>query len=205
MLRKFSREQKTHRSLDFARRDGLSLVVVGQSRCFTSDTLEDIVDERVHDAHRSAGYSNIGVDLLQDSVDESAVALFPCASLLHDLGSSFSTFAALLRACLFRAGLGWRRLTTGTHLWKKFVQTLRCELYAMQNRNDEVTTAPLFMYSVRIETSVLSRAFQIERFTLLFSIERQFRSGSKRAFTFSRAFHSNVSFDPFSKMAPIFL
>ena len=105
--------------MDFARRDGLSLVVVGQSRCFTSDTLEDIVDERVHDAHRSAGYSNIGVDLLQDSVDESAVALFPRSSPLHDLGSSFSTFTALLGACLLRAGLGWRRLTTGTHLSKE--------------------------------------------------------------------------------------
>ena len=102
--------------MDFARRDGLSLVVVGQSRCFASDSLEDIVDKRVHDAHRSAGYSNIGVDLLQDSVDESAVALFPCSSPLHDLGSSFSTFAALLGASLLRAGLGWRRLTTGTHL-----------------------------------------------------------------------------------------
>ena len=124
VLRKFPREQKTHRCLDFARRDGLSLVVVGQPRCFTSDTLEDIVDERVHDAHRSAGYSNIGVDLLQDSVDESAVALFPCASPLHDLGSSFSTFTALLRTCLFRAGLGWRRLTTGTHL-RRLVKEIR--------------------------------------------------------------------------------
>ena len=116
VLGEFSRKQQTHRSLDFARRDGPSLVVVGQSRCFTSDPLEDIVDERVHDAHRSAGYSNIGMNLLQDTVDESAVALFPCSSLLHNLCSSFPTFAALLGTSLLRAGLGWRRLTTGTHL-----------------------------------------------------------------------------------------
>ena len=116
MLREFSREQESDRRLDFARRDRPPLVLVSKTRCFASDSFEDVVDERVHNAHRSAGYSNIGVDLLENSVDESAVALFPCSSPLHDLGSSFSTFAALLGASLLRAGLGWRRLTTGTHL-----------------------------------------------------------------------------------------
>ena len=108
--------------MDFARRDGLSLVVVGQSRRFTSDSLEDIVDERVHNAHRSAGYSNIGVDLFENSVDESAVALYPRSSPLDHLGSPFSTFTALLGACLLRAGLGWRRLTTGTHLRRLVIE-----------------------------------------------------------------------------------
>ena len=51
MLGQFTRQEKTNSSLDFPRRDGLLLVLERKTRCFGSDTLEDIIDERVHDAH----------------------------------------------------------------------------------------------------------------------------------------------------------
>ncbi|CAH2017649.1 unnamed protein product [Acanthoscelides obtectus] len=41
-----------------------------QSGSFRSDTFENIVDEAVHDAHRFAGYTRIGMYLLQYFVDE---------------------------------------------------------------------------------------------------------------------------------------
>ena len=48
VFRKFSREQESDRSLNFARRHGL---VLHEPRRFRCDLLEEIVDERVHDAH----------------------------------------------------------------------------------------------------------------------------------------------------------
>ena len=54
MLRQFSREQKSDRGLDFERRDRSPLVLMSKSRRFASDSLEDVVDEGVHDAHCSA-------------------------------------------------------------------------------------------------------------------------------------------------------
>ena len=51
MLGKFTRKKQSNRGLDFAGRDGLLLVLERQTRSFRCDSLEDIVDERVHDAH----------------------------------------------------------------------------------------------------------------------------------------------------------
>ena len=48
VFRKFSREQESDRSLNFARRHGL---VLHEPRRFRCDLLEEIVDERIHDAH----------------------------------------------------------------------------------------------------------------------------------------------------------
>ena len=47
----FSREEEPDGSLDLPGGDGGPLVVVGQFGSLGSDTLEEIVDERVHDAH----------------------------------------------------------------------------------------------------------------------------------------------------------
>ena len=54
---------------------GGALVVVGQARGFAGDTLEQIVDKAVHDAHGLAGDTSIGVHLLHDFVHVDAVAL----------------------------------------------------------------------------------------------------------------------------------
>ena len=52
--------------LDLPGGDGGPLVVVGQFGSLGSDTLEEIVDERVHDAHRLGADAGVGVDLFQD-------------------------------------------------------------------------------------------------------------------------------------------
>ena len=45
------------------------LVVANKAGALSGDLLEDIVDERVHDAHGSLGDSSLWVHLLEDSVD----------------------------------------------------------------------------------------------------------------------------------------
>ena len=47
----FSGEEEPDGGLDLPRSDGGPLVVVGQFGSLSSDTLEEIVDEGVHDAH----------------------------------------------------------------------------------------------------------------------------------------------------------
>jgi len=66
--------------------------VIGQLRGFVGNSLEDVVDEGVHDAHGLAGDASVWVDLLQDLVDVDGIGLFPLlmtfgsflAALLHD-------------------------------------------------------------------------------------------------------------------------
>ena len=80
MLGQFTGQEKTDGGLNFPAGDGGALVVVGQARGFAGDTLEQIVDEAVHDAHGLAGDTSIGVHLLHDFVHVDAVALSPLSS-----------------------------------------------------------------------------------------------------------------------------
>ena len=48
MLGEFPREEEPDSSLDLAGSDGGPLVVVGEARRLGSESLEDVVDERVH-------------------------------------------------------------------------------------------------------------------------------------------------------------
>ena len=90
-----TRQKETNSCLDLPRGDGGFLVVVSQAGSLASDTLEDIVDEGVHDAH--AGDTSVGMDLLHDLVDVDGVAFLPppvplllvSAGLLGALLSSF--------------------------------------------------------------------------------------------------------------------
>ena len=102
MFGQFSREQETNGSLNFSRGDRLPLVVVSQSRSFPSDSFEDVVHEGVHDAHRSAGDTNVGVNLLQNFVDEPTIAFLPRSLSFDNLRSSL-TFSTFLWTFLRRA------------------------------------------------------------------------------------------------------
>ena len=73
----FSWEVEADGRLDLAAGDRVLLVVVSQSGGLGGDTLEDVVDERVHDAHCLAGDASVGVNLLQDLVDVDGITLFP--------------------------------------------------------------------------------------------------------------------------------
>ena len=82
VLGQFTGQQQAHCSLDFPTRDCRALVVVSQAARFGSDSLKDVVDEAVHDAHGFAGDASVGVNLLQDFVDVDGVALLPPPFLL---------------------------------------------------------------------------------------------------------------------------
>ena len=97
VLGQLTREQETDSSLDFPGGDGGPLVVVGQTASLGSDTLEQIVDEGVHDGHGLGGYSGVGVDLLQHLVDVDGVGLLPLLLfLLVALGDVLAGLASLL-------------------------------------------------------------------------------------------------------------
>ena len=75
-------QQETNSGLDFAGRDRRATVEVSQSAGLAGDSLEDIVDERVHDAHGLGGHTGVGVHLLQDLVDVDRVGLLPLSASL---------------------------------------------------------------------------------------------------------------------------
>ena len=87
-------KEQAHCRLDLPRRDGRALVVMRQTRRLGRDALEDVIDERIHDAHRFGGNPRVRVNLFEHLVDVdavaflSAVAPFP-AGLSCRLGSGF--------------------------------------------------------------------------------------------------------------------
>ncbi len=107
MFSQFSGQQQTNGGLDLSRCDGGALVVVSETRRFTGDALEDVVDERVHDPHRLRRDPGVGMNLLHHLVDVDSVALLPGLSALLSSfsgGLSDGFFGAFLRRgfCWFR-------------------------------------------------------------------------------------------------------
>ena len=98
MLGELTREEEPDSSLDFTRCDGGPLVVVSQTGSLSSNSLKEIIDKRVHDAHGLAGDTSIGVNLLQDFVDVDGIRFFPLVRplLLSILGDSLSGLTRLL-------------------------------------------------------------------------------------------------------------
>ena len=54
MLGQFTGQQESDGGLDLTAGDGGLLVVVGQAGSLSGDSLEDVVDEAVHDGHGAA-------------------------------------------------------------------------------------------------------------------------------------------------------
>ena len=77
VLGQLTGQQQTHSSLDFAAGDGRPAVVVSKTGRLGSDSLEDVVDERIHDAHGLAADASVRVNLFQHLVDVDGVALPP--------------------------------------------------------------------------------------------------------------------------------
>ena len=69
------------------------LVVSDKLGGLKGDLLEDVIDERVHNAHGFLGDSSVGVDLLEDSVDIDGES-FGSLSLLFLVGGD-SLFGSL--------------------------------------------------------------------------------------------------------------
>ena len=77
MLGELTGEEEADGSLDLAGAEGGLLVVADEARALRGNLLEDIVDERVHDAHGALGDASLGVDLLEDAVDVDLEGLGP--------------------------------------------------------------------------------------------------------------------------------
>jgi hypothetical protein len=69
VLSELTGEEETDGGLDFAGGESVLLVVADKAGGLTGDLLEDVVDEGVHDGHGLLGDTELGVDLLEDSVD----------------------------------------------------------------------------------------------------------------------------------------
>ena len=106
VLGQLSGEKKTDGGLDLSGGDGAPSVVVSQTRGLGGNTLEDIVDEGVHDAHGLGADSSVGVDLLQDFVDVDGVG-FPPPPLLLLLARPCGLGLAGGLLGSLGCGLGW--------------------------------------------------------------------------------------------------
>ncbi len=107
MFGQLSGQQQTHGGLDLSRCDGGALVVVSETRRFTGDALEDVVDERVHDPHRLRRDPSVRMNLLHHLVDVDSVALLPGLSAL--LSSFSGGLSDGLFGAFLRRGLRWFR------------------------------------------------------------------------------------------------
>jgi len=112
VLGQLTGEQKADSGLDLPGGDGGTLVVVSQARRLSGDTLENVVDEGIHDSHGLGGDAGVGVDLLQYLVHVDGVALLPGLSALlaalHGglghcfLGALLGRWLCWLRHCQYR-------------------------------------------------------------------------------------------------------
>ena len=91
MLGELSREHQAHGGLDLSGRQSLLLVVSDQLDSLLSDSVKDVVDERVHDSHRLLGDTGIGVDLLQNLEDVDSEVLSSLSASLSFLQGSTCT------------------------------------------------------------------------------------------------------------------
>ena len=77
VLGQLSGQEEPDSGLDFPGGDGGPLVVVGELAGLSGDTLEQVIDEGVHDAHGLGGDTGIGVHLLEDLVDVDGIGFLP--------------------------------------------------------------------------------------------------------------------------------
>ena len=87
---------ESHSSLDLPTCDGVLLVVMGEAGRLGGNTLEYVVDERIHDAHCFRGDASVGVDLLHHLVDVDGVALLAELLLLALLSGRLRRLGGLL-------------------------------------------------------------------------------------------------------------
>ena len=125
----FSGEEEPDGSLDLPGSDGGPLVVVGQFGSLGSDTLEEIVDERVHDAHGLGGDTGIGVHLLQHLVDVDGIRFLTLVlALLSVLSNGLGGLAGFLGSLSGGFGghvdswIGTVKLNDGYNLVLAFIQ-----------------------------------------------------------------------------------
>ena len=79
MFSQFSGKKQANSRLDFTGGDSGFLIVVSETRSFASNSLKDVIHERVHDTHRFAWDTSVWMDLLHHFIDVNCVAFFSFA------------------------------------------------------------------------------------------------------------------------------
>jgi hypothetical protein len=110
VLGEFTWEHETNCRLDFARTQRGFLVIRGEFSRFRGDAFENIVNERIHDAHSLFGNAGIGMDLLQHFVNVRGVR-FRAFLVLGLAGSGGFGWSGFARTALGRSlgHVGYRR------------------------------------------------------------------------------------------------
>ena len=120
VLGQLSGQQETHRRLNFATRYGGATIVMRQLGGLIGNTVENVVHKRIHDTHRLARDTSIGMDLFQHFVDVDGVGLLSLlvAFLTVSFGATFGrfyrlghTFGALGSYCYCR-WFWWHSIST---------------------------------------------------------------------------------------------
>ena len=97
MLGQLSRQEEPDSRLDLPRGDGGPLVVMGKAGSLSRNSFEDVIHERVHDAHGLGANSGVRVDLFQHLVDVDGVGLLALmTAFLSVLGGSLGGLAGFL-------------------------------------------------------------------------------------------------------------
>ena len=104
MFGQLSGQKESHSRLNLPTGDGRPFVVMAKSTGFTSNSLEDVIDEGVHNRHRLRADSSVGMDLFQHLIDVAGIGLLPPPLLLLVGLSHFRGFSGLLSS--LSAGLG---------------------------------------------------------------------------------------------------
>ena len=116
VLGQFTWKEKSDSSLDFTWWDCWSLIIFGQSRGFTGDTIKNITNKGVHDVHGLGGNSSVWVNLFQDFVDVDGV-WFPPSPLPFLVSSSLGLSLGGGLLCSFTSYFWWHVYTLIDSQW----------------------------------------------------------------------------------------
>jgi len=94
-------EEELDSSLDLSGGESVLAVVADEAGGFLSNLFEDVVDERVHDAHGSLADAGVLVDLLENSVDVDREGLSSASAGSSSLGGLNSLALGGWFACGF--------------------------------------------------------------------------------------------------------
>ena len=107
VLSELTGKEEADGGLDLSGGQSVLLVVADELGGLKGDLLEDVIDERVHNVHRSLGDANLGVDLLQHTVDVHGEGLNSATvSRFSSLGSSTGLLGGLLSSGGALSGAG---------------------------------------------------------------------------------------------------
>ena len=113
LFSQFTGEKEPGGGLDISRGDGGPLVVAGHFGSIGINTLKQIIEKGVHDAHGLGGDTGVGVYLLQYLVDVDGIELISLGSVLFAvLGNNFSGLGSLGRDTVSRKTFSRKTLRT---------------------------------------------------------------------------------------------